>query len=73
MSPGVLLSSGYIAGGTILAIVVNLISAAKPDLSARMDVGKAWLGPLADNPGFAVAAFGALVVTLLFIGSRKSS
>jgi putative OPT family oligopeptide transporter len=73
MSPGVLLSSGYIAGGTIIAIVVNLISAAKPQWSANMNVGTKWLGALATNPGWTLVPFGVLVLTLLYIGSKKST
>ena len=72
MSPGVLLSSGYIAGGTIMAIIVNLISAAKPQWSAGMDIGERWLGTLATGPGLSAMVFGVLVVILIIVGARKS-
>lgn len=72
MSPGVLLSSGYIAGGTIVAIIVNLIGAAKPHWAAKMDIGGALLGSLAQNPALTMLPFGVLVGYLLYVGARKS-
>ncbi len=72
MSPGVLLSSGYIAGGTIAGIIAALLTALTPTFAQRIDVGGRWLGALASNPGFTLLPFGVLVVTLLFVGSRRS-
>ncbi len=71
MSPGVLLSSGYIAGGTIAGIIVALLTM-NPDRAKLLDRGSQWLGPLAENPGFAMLPFGLLVVLLLIVGSRNS-
>ncbi|MEK6799178.1 MAG: OPT/YSL family transporter, partial [Planctomycetota bacterium] len=67
MSPGVLLSSGYIAGGTIAGIFVALLSLK----FKHMDVGVAWLGELANNNWLTVATFGLLTVLLLFVGAGK--
>ncbi len=67
MSPGVLLSSGYIAGGTIAGIVVALLTI-RPGMSARLDKGAEWLGRLAESPGFALTMFGVLTVFLLLVG-----
>lgn len=72
MSPGVLLSSGYIAGGTIAGILVAVIAAKWPELAAKMDVGEKFLGSMAVNPGLSIFTFGVLAVTLLVIGCRKS-
>lgn len=71
MSPGVLLSSGYIAGGTIAGIIVALLTM-NPDRAKALNVGGKWLHELAENPGFALATFGLLVVMLLLVGSRRS-
>ncbi len=67
MSSGVLLSSGYIAGGSIAGIFVALIAlgggwAISPD---RLP---GWL----QNNWASLAAFGVLVMLLLISGSRKS-
>jgi putative OPT family oligopeptide transporter len=72
MSPGVLLSSGYIAGGTIAGILVALLTMSESRAKA-LDVGAAWLGKLAADPGFALLPFGVLVVCLFLIGAKKSA
>lgn len=66
MSPGVLLSSGYIAGGTIAGIVAALLAIKYTGLK---DYGPSWLGELAQSSGFSAATFGVLTVFLLFVGS----
>jgi uncharacterized oligopeptide transporter (OPT) family protein len=67
MSPGVLLSSGYIAGGTIAGIVVALIG-----LKWKFGVSPAALGVLANNGWVTVGAFGVLALLLLKVGSRRN-
>lgn len=66
MSPGVLLSSGYIAGGTIAGIVAALLAIKYTGLK---DCGPSWLGELAQSSGFSAATFGVLTVFLLLVGS----
>lgn len=68
MSPGVLLSSGYIAGGTIAGIVAAMLSI---KYKALEKIGPAWLGDLAQSPGFSALTFGVLTVFLLLVGSGK--
>lgn len=66
MSPGVLLSSGYIAGGTIAGIIAALLGI---KYKALETYGPAWLGDLARSPGFSAITFGILTIFLLFVGS----
>ena len=66
MSPGVLLSSGYIAGGTIAGIVAALLAIRYTGLK---DYGPRILGNLAASPGFSAVTFGMLTLFLLFVGS----
>lgn len=66
MSPGVLLSSGYIAGGTIAGIVAAILGIKYKVLET---LGPAWLGDLAKSPGFSALTFGILTIFLLFVGS----
>jgi putative OPT family oligopeptide transporter len=70
MSPGVLLSSGYIAGGTIAAIVAALLAIKYKTLA---DVGPKQLGELANGNWTTVVAFGALAAVLLWISTRGNS
>jgi putative OPT family oligopeptide transporter len=68
LSPGVLLSSGLIAGGTIAGIVAALVPIiAETDIA----VGPKWLGSLATQDGFALIPFGILVILLLLVGGEK--
>ncbi len=66
MSPGVLLSSGYIAGGTIAGIVAMLLSLKYTGLK---NYGPQWLGDLSASSSFSAITFGVLAVFLLFVGS----
>jgi uncharacterized oligopeptide transporter (OPT) family protein len=66
MSPGVLLSSGMIAGGTIAGIVAALIS-----LKVNLAIGPRLLGPLAESNLFAAVMFGLLGVFLVLVGSER--
>ena len=69
MSPGVLFSSGYIAGGAIAGICLAMLSlnekvAASLDLSGK-------LGAWTQHEGTALLAFGALTLLLLLVGAEK--
>jgi len=70
MSPGVLLSSGYIAGGTIMGIIAAFLTT-DADRAKWLDRGQAWLGDLAVSPAFAMLPFLVLVAVLLYVGSKK--
>jgi putative OPT family oligopeptide transporter len=68
MSPGVLLSSGYIAGGTIAGIVVALVG-----LKWAMAIPADKLGAWAASGLTTLVAFGVLCVLLLAVGARRNS
>jgi len=69
-SPGVLLSSGLIAGGAIAGIGLALI-ALNEAFSAKMNIG-AKLGALAESNLLAVGMFSLLAVLLYVTGTAKS-
>jgi hypothetical protein len=67
MSPGVLFSTGYIAGGSLAGVIIGFIS-----LSDR---AVEFLGGLIAVPQYdsiALAAFGVLAVALTYFGLRKT-
>jgi putative OPT family oligopeptide transporter len=74
-SPGVLLSSGYIAGGAIAGIVIAFMAGMMEDMLAKID---AW--SMAKNPFFggphadllSMVPFTLLAAMLYFIGSRHA-
>lgn len=70
MSPGVLLSSGYIAGGTIAGFVSALLLLRYKEW---VKVGPNILGELAASNWTSVIAFGCLCVVLLFVGSKRET
>jgi putative OPT family oligopeptide transporter len=67
-SPGVLLSTGYIAGGAIAGVLIAFLSfpATEDLLKAMGSVGKRFSDPEANWP--AVCAFGCLMLMLLLVG-----
>lgn len=69
MSPGVLFSSGYIAGGAIAGILIAMLSLS-PSLSAKLDLSERFAA-LAHSDLTSVAAFGVISVLLLLVGSEK--
>lgn len=69
MSPGVLLSSGYIAGGTIAGIIIAFMSV-NSKLMENLNLS-AMLGALAQSPGFATLTFAVLMILLLLVGAEK--
>ncbi|MDB5301244.1 MAG: putative oligopeptide transporter, family, partial [Phycisphaerales bacterium] len=70
MSPGTLLSTGYIAGGTIGGVVIAFLTFA-PSVMARINVGR-YFPALEERAWPAAAAFGVLIVILLAVGFRKA-
>jgi putative OPT family oligopeptide transporter len=82
-SPGVLLSSGYIAGGTLCGLLIGFLVMLLPDaVLTALDLGRHFGEYMPSSPEtppsataklVAVAMFGVLAVILLRVGSRKSS
>jgi putative OPT family oligopeptide transporter len=74
-SPGVLFSSGYIAGGSIAALVVAFLNFA-PDILKRLDQShlvkgiKIFEEPWPDSIFPALGAFALLIVVLAIVGLR---
>ena len=68
-SPGVLLSSGLIAGGAIAGIVIALLSL-WPGVVEKIDLSSFVPGIAADN-WTSVIAFALLFAALVFAGTRK--
>ncbi len=64
-SPGVLFSSGLIAGGTIAGITAAVLG-----LWYNLAVGPRWLPDLAEQDSFALVPFGLLVAVLLLVGGE---
>ncbi|UPT72881.1 MAG: oligopeptide transporter, OPT family [Elusimicrobiota bacterium] len=69
MSPGVLFSSGYIAGGAIAGIILAMLSLS-PKLSTQMDMSERFAS-IAKCDLTSVAMFGLLAVLLLMVGGEK--
>ena len=67
-SPAVLLSSGYIAGGSIAGIGIALLALMPDKLTRSLDfsesLGKDWMA----NPWPALGAFGLMILVLLLCG-----
>jgi hypothetical protein len=66
MSPGVLLSSGLIAGGTIAGIVAALLG-----LRWNLALGPRALGSLAESDLFATVLFGLLAAFLMLVAAER--
>ncbi len=69
MSPGVLFSSGYIAGGSIAGILIALISLS-PGLSEKLDLS-AKLGSWTQSDLTSLIALGVITAFLLLVGAEK--
>jgi hypothetical protein len=67
MSPGVLASSGLIAGGTIAGIVAAVMGIKWKGIA----VGPKWFGEWAGSESFAMIPFGILVLFLLLVAAGK--
>jgi len=75
-SPGVLLSSGYIAGGTLIGLIIAFFAflpdAFNKTLNLSRYLGEAWNAADAPDPKVAaLVAFIVLVVLLLWLATRK--
>jgi putative OPT family oligopeptide transporter len=68
MSPGVLLSSGYIAGGAIGGIVIALFALA-PKIFEPLRIGENWTWTQENWPS--LVAFGVLILLLMLVGMEK--
>jgi putative OPT family oligopeptide transporter len=76
-SPGVLLSSGYIAGGTLIGLILAFFAFLPDAFNNALDLspylGQEWNAKDSSYPKLAaLAAFAILAVILLRIGSQKS-
>jgi putative OPT family oligopeptide transporter len=77
-SPGVLLSSGYIAGGTLAGLIIAFFFFLPEAFNKTLELNHLF-GPTYDPEKseeakiVALVAFGVLAVILLYIGSRKTS
>jgi uncharacterized oligopeptide transporter (OPT) family protein len=69
-SPGVLASSGLIAGGALCATLLALISGASEEFSASLDLSR-FVGPLADSDLTAMLAFCLVGVFVFYVGREK--
>jgi putative OPT family oligopeptide transporter len=79
-SPGVLLSSGYIAGGTLCGLLYGfLVMGLRPDRIKALMLANRWFSPdyvsgeLASAKWASVAAFALLAWFLVWIGTKKST
>ncbi|OWK44487.1 OPT family oligopeptide transporter [Fimbriiglobus ruber] len=80
-SPGVLLSSGYIAGGSIAALLAAFLEFAPKEVKDALDFGeqlkgseavtRALGGPWPDSNLPVTLAFGVLIVVLVLVGSER--
>jgi hypothetical protein len=68
-SPGVLLASGLIAGGSIMAVIYAFMQF-EPSIPKSLNFAKS-VGELATSEIFAVSMFGLLCVILLIVGSER--
>jgi hypothetical protein len=68
MSPGVLMSSGYIAGGAIGGIVIALFTL-RPDWFKWLEIGTKWEWTQKEWPS--LVAFGVLILLLILVGLEK--
>ena len=71
MSPGSLLSTGYIAGGTIAGVVVAFFTFAPDTVNKAMDMSQRLSKSWVESEIPAAVAFGVLIVVLLIVASRR--
>jgi hypothetical protein len=69
-SPGVLVSSGLIAGGALCATVLALISGASEDFSASLNISR-FVGAFGDSDLVAISAFVLIGVFVFYVGREK--
>jgi hypothetical protein len=73
MSPGTLLSTGYIAGGTIAGVVIAFLAFAPDSWMKAMDFSGKLPAHVAEANWPAMAAFGGLMLVLLLVGLAGKS
>ena len=77
-SPGVLLSSGYIAGGTLCGLIVAFFVFLPDAFNASLNLGSQYLGKtyaegkVPDAKLVSLAMFVILALVLLWVGTRKA-
>jgi hypothetical protein len=75
-SPGVLLASGYIAGGTLCGLLIGFVVMLLPDKAwAALNVGELFGKSYEEGNAakiISLAAFGVLAVILILLGRQKS-
>ena len=71
MSPGTLLSTGYIAGGTIAGVVIAFLAFAPDSVNRALDLSDNLGAGWAEKDWPAAVAFMALVGVLLLVGMGK--
>ncbi len=74
-SPGVLLASGYIAGGTLCGLIIAFFAFLPDAFNKTIDIGAQFGKEYADSDPaklVALATFALLVAVLLYVGSRKA-
>lgn len=67
MSPGILLASGLIAGGTIAGIVAAILSLFYPGMTR---IGAELFGAASESSAVAMVPFGLLILALLVVGGE---
>jgi OPT oligopeptide transporter protein len=71
-SPGVLMASGYIAGGSLAGVLIAFLQfAPKAFLDEYLDYSKSVEGMWLNSPSAAIIFFGALIAVLAIVGSGK--
>lgn len=70
-SPGVLLASGYIAGGTIAAVLIAFFAFAPKSFNDALNLAPRLGDSWNDSIYPALGAFGLLMVLLLLVGAEK--
>jgi len=71
-SPGVLLSSGYIAGGTLIGLIVAFFVFLPKAFNEALDLGSLWDAADPSSPKLAaVVAFAVLAVALTWLAVKK--
>jgi putative OPT family oligopeptide transporter len=73
MSPGSLLSTGYIAGGTIGGVVVAFFTFAPDKVNKAIDMSRWLSAKWMDSQIPAAVAFALLIVILLIVASRRGA
>ncbi len=71
-SPGVLLSSGYIAGGSLAGVAIAFLEFT-PGVKKAFNYGTSVAGSFADSNWFPLVIFGGLIGLLIYVGARRET